>query len=226
MKALANEIVVYILGAGFSAQFGLPIMSNFLEKSKDMYALRNSRDFKGGNIDFFGEVYQEIDKLRRCKDFYASDMTNIEEILSLFEMGKMLGVQSKQQIDFQNFISKVIKYYTPSELGASEINFSSLQKFIKNLFRVESISEYGRTYYDSELPFYSILTFNYDMLLENALANDRRKNAEIYMAKFIEEKNFSDGNLPYIKLHGVVSNPQTIVTPTWRKAFGDNEASN
>lgn len=35
------ENVVYILGAGFSAQFGLPIMSNFLEKSKDMYALKD-----------------------------------------------------------------------------------------------------------------------------------------------------------------------------------------
>ena len=67
MKATANEKVVYILGAGFSAQFGLPVMSNFLEKSKDMYAIRNSGGINGVNIDFFGDVYQEIDKLRRCK---------------------------------------------------------------------------------------------------------------------------------------------------------------
>ena len=226
MKALANEKVVYILGAGFSAQFGLPVMSNFLEKSKDMYALRNSRDFKGGNIDFFGEVYQEIDKLRRCKDFYASDMTNIEEILSLFEMGKMLGVQSKQQIDFQNFISKVIKYYTPSEFGTSGINFFSLQNFIKNLFRVKCVTEYGKTCYNSEQPFYSVLTFNYDMLLENALSNYMRKNSDGYIAQFVEKNDFTNGNLPYIKLHGAVSDPQTIVTPTWRKTFEDNESSN
>ena len=69
MKALANEKVVYILGAGFSAQFGLPVMSNFLEKSKDMYTLRRSKFFKGNDIEFFGSVYDEIDKLRRCKDF-------------------------------------------------------------------------------------------------------------------------------------------------------------
>ena len=31
------ERVVYLLGAGFSAPLGLPVMSNFLEKSKYMY---------------------------------------------------------------------------------------------------------------------------------------------------------------------------------------------
>lgn len=31
------EKVVYILGAGFSAPLGLPVMSNFLVKSKDLY---------------------------------------------------------------------------------------------------------------------------------------------------------------------------------------------
>jgi len=31
------EKVVYLLGAGFSAPLGLPVMSNFLEKSKDIY---------------------------------------------------------------------------------------------------------------------------------------------------------------------------------------------
>ena len=226
MKALANEKVVYILGAGFSAQFGLPVMSNFLEKSKDMYALKGSPNLKGINVDFFNDVYLEIDKLRRCKDFYASDMTNIEEILSLFEMGQMLGVESKQQIDFQNFIAEVIKYHTPPKFGESGIDITLLQKFIKNLFRVESISRYGTTHYNSELPFYSILTFNYDMLLENALSNYMQVNSERYSAQFIEEKNSSNGKLPYIKLHGVVSHPQTIVTPTWKKAFGNNEASN
>jgi len=30
--------VVYFLGAGFSAPLGLPVTSNFIVKSKDMYA--------------------------------------------------------------------------------------------------------------------------------------------------------------------------------------------
>ena len=34
---------VYIVGAGFSAPLGLPVMSNFLMKSKDMYPLDPER---------------------------------------------------------------------------------------------------------------------------------------------------------------------------------------
>lgn len=225
MKALANEKVVYILGAGFSAQFGLPVMSNFLEKSKDMYALKGSTNLRGTDVDFFNDVYLEIDKLRRCKDFYASDMTNIEEILSLFEMGKMLGVESKQQIDFQKFIAAVVNFYTPSELEKSQGIYLLLQTFIKNLLRVESESEYGTIFYNSALPVYSILTFNYDMLLENVWTNYKKQNFAYRSLGFCEKNELKDGALSYIKLHGSADNAASIVTPTWRKTF-DNENDN
>jgi len=221
VKALANEKVVYILGAGFSAQFGLPVMSNFLEKSKDMYALKNLPD-----IHFFGSVYKEIDKLRRCKDFYNSDMTNIEEILSLFEMGKMLGSKSKQQIDFQKFIAEVIKYHTPSDVGASGKSFTILRGFLMKLFRITHVEKYHPIDYDNALPLYSVLTFNYDLLLENALLNLKNTLRAFGVLDFSQGSVASDGCLPYIKLHGTASDPQTIVTPTWKKAFGDGEASN
>ena len=230
MKAVANEKVVYILGAGFSAQFGLPVMSNFLEKSKDMYALKNSNHGSAiSDIDFFQSVYDEIDKLRRCKDFYDSDMTNIEEILSLFEMGKMLGSESKQQIDFQKFIARVINYHTPSVMEFKDRatdTLSNLRNFITKLFRINGISGLGSIIYDDELPLYSVLTFNYDLLLENALDNYKQQNVEYQQIDFSGTDVFVPGRLPYIKLHGTASYPHTIVTPTWKKAFGDREASN
>ena len=230
MKALANEKVVYILGAGFSAQFGLPVMSNFLEKSKDMYALKNSNHGNSiPDIDFFDSVYSEIDKLRRCKDFYDSDMTNIEEILSLFEMGKMLGSKSKQQINFQNFIAKVINHHTPSKLdfkypGGDPL--PNLQNFIAKLFRINGTTELDSIIYDDKLPLYSVLTFNYDLLLENALDSYKQQHFEYQQIGFSGTDVFAPGRLPYIKLHGTASDPQTIVTPTWKKAFGDRETSN
>lgn len=225
MKATAKEKVVYILGAGFSAQFGLPVMSNFLEKSKDMYAIRNSQGFKDVNIDFFEDVYKEIDKLRRCKDFYASDMTNIEEILSLFEMGKMLGGELEQQINFQKFIATVVNFYTPSEFNKTRGEYLLLQKFIKNLLRVESKSEVMSFFYNADLPIYSILTFNYDMLLENAWTNYKKQYPVYYHLGFIDKNELKDGALPYIKLHGSSNNETSIVTPTWRKTF-DNGSDN
>ena len=225
MRAIANEHVVYILGAGFSAEFGLPVMSNFLEKSKDMYTSRNSTGNAVPNIDFFGSVYDEIDKLRRCKDFYESDMTNIEEILSLFEMGRMLGEESKKQIDFQKFIAEVIKYYTPPRISAPETNFCTLQQFILKLFRIKGVTEWGSTVFDSELPFYSILTFNYDTLLENALSRYQRTHSDYQSLQFSKFNNIVDSQISYIKLHGTASDPQTIVTPTWKKAWKDKDDS-
>lgn len=226
MKALANEKVVYILGAGFSAQFGLPVMSNFLEKSKDMYALKEALLNKEINVNFFGDVYQEIDKLRRCKDFYASDMTNIEEILSLFEMGKMLGSQSKQQINFQKFIAEVINYHTANinDIDDNEIKFKGLFSFLLHIFSRTKIEDYVP---NMSLPNYSILTFNYDHLLENVLLYCIRKKRNAYMQlQLIENEEAKDkDHVSYIKLHGDASKPQTIVTPTWKKAF-DNEENN
>ena len=226
MEAASNEKVVYILGAGFSAQFGLPVMSNFLEKSKDMYALRTFR-FKDGEIDFFASVYNEIDTLRRCKDFYASDMTNIEEILSLFEMGKMLGSESKQQIDFQNFIAEVIKYYTPTleKMNECSQKFQAINSFILHIFSRAQENSFSA---DSELPEYSVLTFNYDRLLENILENCRiTKPGSYSYLKFLYDSLPEDrDHIPLIKLHGDVDAPQTIVTPTWKKAFEDSQAKN
>ena len=218
MKATKNENVVYILGAGFSAQFGLPVMNNFLEKSKDMYAIKDELKYRiQTDIDFFKNVYSEIDKLRRCKDFYEADMTNIEEILSLFDMGKILGSESKSTLDFKKFISAVIKYYTPTEYRIGTYN--DFEMFVEKLFRITK--KHDPPYADHTLPHYSILSFNYDLLLESLLEcfNKKYFGRQVlrYTTKLSEEPPREEVFLPYIKLHGTVDDPETIVPPTWHK---------
>ncbi len=66
--------VVYITGAGFSAPLGLPVMSNFLLKAKDMYAV-NSKKYA-----HFQEVFEQLDGMARIKHYFSSDLFNIEEI--------------------------------------------------------------------------------------------------------------------------------------------------
>ncbi|MFC1717334.1 hypothetical protein ACFL6S_26985 [Candidatus Poribacteria bacterium] len=53
------EKVVYILGAGFSAPFGLPLMRNFYRMSKDMY----ERDPQGREL--FADVFKEMDRITK-----------------------------------------------------------------------------------------------------------------------------------------------------------------
>ena len=57
------EHVVYILGAGFSAPHGLPVMSNFIEKSKDLYTKDEQK------YQHFSDIYQLFDKISNVLKF-------------------------------------------------------------------------------------------------------------------------------------------------------------
>jgi hypothetical protein len=98
--------VVYFLGAGFSAPLGLPVIRNFLVKSKDMYAQDSER------YAHFSEVFRTIKELSIIKNYYRADLFNIEEILSILDMGEHLEGR-KLGDTFTRYITDVIEYYTP-----------------------------------------------------------------------------------------------------------------
>ncbi len=79
------ENVVYLLGAGFSAPLGLPLMGNFLVKAKDMY-WQHPDQFR-----HFSKVLDTIQKMHVCKSYFESDLSNIEEVLSIPEMQAIIG---------------------------------------------------------------------------------------------------------------------------------------
>ena len=80
------ERVVYLLGAGFSAPLGLPVMSNFLMKSKDMYSEDPDR------YSHFKKVFDRIREMSVCKNYYKADLFNIEEVLSILEISGSSGL--------------------------------------------------------------------------------------------------------------------------------------
>ncbi|MDI6784013.1 MAG: hypothetical protein QME64_07980 [bacterium] len=63
------ERVVYFLGAGFSAPLGLPVMSNFLMLSKDMF-------FKDDKYKYFDEVFKTIKEMAVIKNYFDADLFN------------------------------------------------------------------------------------------------------------------------------------------------------
>ena len=71
------ERVVYLLGAGFSAPLGLPVMNDVLVKSRDLYF--SNREM----YPHFDEVFQMIAQLSVTKNYFETDLFNIEEILSI-----------------------------------------------------------------------------------------------------------------------------------------------
>src|SRR4051812_9097662 len=100
------EKVVYLLGAGFSAPLGLPLMSNFLVRSKDAFAADPDK------YAHFQEVFKTIDGMHVCKSYFDADLWNIEEVLSILEMREGLAASSVAR-SFTKYIIDVIQHYTP-----------------------------------------------------------------------------------------------------------------
>ncbi len=238
-----TDRVVYVLGAGFSAPLGLPVMSNFLMKSKDMYF----SDPEG--FGYFKEVFDAIATMSVSKNYYDANLFNIEEILSIAEMQELVG-GGRIRRNFEKYIVDVIDHFTPSvrDRGESldsgnwrEHLFSGgpLQAeygyFVGNLLGLEferPPNSAGGAFY-KKLPHpttsYSVITLNYDMVLESYAGYVERNHARRYAN---EEENlaFRLGPEPtpigkrgvsLAKLHGSVDTG-VIVPPTWNKALNQD----
>src|SRR6266566_3781169 len=100
-----SEHVVYLLGAGFSAPLGLPVMANFVTKSKDQFEAEREK-YKN-----FKDVFDPFDNLAKVKSFYRSDLSNIEEVLSILAIGDFREGVDKRS--FIMYLADVIGYHTP-----------------------------------------------------------------------------------------------------------------
>lgn len=112
------ERVVYLLGAGFSAPLGIPVMSDFLSKSKDMHSLEPTK------YQHFQEVFKTIKDMSVAKNYFNADLFNIEEILSILEMKDYLNSSGNSDM-FKKYIADVIKYYTPNPEDVDASKFTS-----------------------------------------------------------------------------------------------------
>ncbi len=233
--------IVYILGAGFSAPFSIPITSEFLDRAKDLFQEKEK-------YSHFKEVIEIIDKYYVTKKWYKIDLDNIEDLLSMMEMKRNLE-NTDDNSTFKKFIIDVINAYTPNygkdRIGEviaypnrrwDEFLFefdtpqrNNLLKFVSALFNVKYLmnekpilNEKNNTdtyNIKSELVekplICNLITLNYDIILENALT---------YLNSFtgidMEFTETCDGEINYdkvylAKLHGGVNTE--VVPPTWNK---------
>jgi len=231
--------VVYFLGAGFSAPLGLPVMTNFLIKSKDMYFSNPSR-FK-----HFESVFEVITKMSVSKNYFETDLFNIEEILSILEMRQQIDGPDKRDT-FVKYLIDVVEHFTPAvELRKDELpgnwhNYvfasptqQSYGYFVASLLNLtldisNHLDKAGPTpkqftalkikRESAPTTSYSIITLNYDLVIENFAEyfGDNREGEEF---KFILDEDAELANMPFLsKLHGSVHSKQ-IVPPTWNKAL-------
>ncbi|MGZ5545787.1 MAG: hypothetical protein ACXWIU_14045 [Limisphaerales bacterium] len=226
------EKIVYILGAGFSAPLGLPVMSNFLVKAKDLLRENPTR------YSYFKGVLGTIDKMHVCLSFYDADLLNIEEVLSIMEMQSSVGEGTKRR--FKEFITDVIEASTPPlpfqrlKLNGQQWHSNNFVNdghwawnryvgFVSLLFglRFKVAGNYiDATPQPSES--YSIITLNHDLVIEtstnylnSAFSLDQHLQVKTDFTDE-KEKKICTCELPYVKLHGCVQSGD-IIPPTWNK---------
>ncbi len=232
--------VVYVLGAGFSAPLNIPVMGNFIQKSKDMI------DAEPENYSHFLEIIDEVDKLSKAKNYYHTDLFNIEEVLSILEMAKIIENQSSlfanmlgdPTLQLLKYLEDVIKYYTPTFLpykGGLPSNYHELMfgksnsykyycYFMAALFQlkfnrhVDGKRDGEFTYIQNREYEYSIVSLNYDCVLEIIATHfDKHSDEEISFLRNDSPNSMYNSLKPQlIKIHGSVDT-EILVPPTWNK---------
>ena len=90
---------VFILGAGASCEYGPPLISNFLERSKLLNDNTEATEYK----KHYKVVNQAIANLQNVNSKSFINIYNIEEVFSAFEMGRIInklpGISSKEEIE-------------------------------------------------------------------------------------------------------------------------------
>lgn len=216
------EKITYLIGAGFSAPLGLPVMSNFLNMSKDLYS-------GDEELKWFGEVFQLIKELSVAKNYYNTDLFNIEEIISILEMESFLGGRPLDKV-FSSYIIETISRYTPgfavSPVAASNwydhffrgkgMNFLPFFMHIARA-RLSTVKEGREKTIADEDARYSIISLNYDMVVENYI-NALNSCEFVGEGVGLEKQKYDPGwsNIHLAKLHGSLDEG-VIVPPTWAK---------
>lgn len=235
------ERVVYLLGAGFSAPFGLPVMRNFLYKAKDLYAAQTEQ------YEHFHQVFDKLDRMSATKTYFSADLLNIEEILSILEMERQVGGDESMTEAFERLIADVVKYHTP-ELRVDHESFINNPRaavfgrepwhqygwFVVGLLgktlrfeeretrsstgRPLGIEPQGRLQASKHAAEHSIITLNYDRILEQIADRVQEFNDPSESIRFQVRPGPMTGAAGPIlcKLHGSVGS--SIVPPTWNKA--------
>lgn len=235
--SIIMENIVYILGAGFSAPLGLPVMSNFWEKSKSM----PRKDL--GKYEYFNDIIGAMDETKRVQSYFEYVDWNIEEVLSILEFTHFFEQDAKLN-QFKKYIIDVLDYYTPKLASPQKLVLNSLWysqlfgvenvhtyfgHFVANLFNLsvsaQNIDNFGRKI--PEMKWYqrkgqnyrySIISLNYDMVLENIVDYINRisnRSVKLEFSKYYDNNGF---NPVLIKLHGSADSGE-IILPTFNKGL-------
>ena len=229
--------VVYILGAGFSAPLGIPTIGQFLPRAKDLLQEHPSK------FAYFKDIFSTIQTLQVANNFYSTNTDNIEDLLTLLDFRNAISdrndpTQVHDETLVKRFISDVITgSMTPMKVDKASQRWDSLLfwdrpwtdygPFVSALLGYEfarsaliadqapKLSDYTCSVVDEPSTSYSVISLNYDRVLEDAEKSINHLHKQ--KRHFVPTSSDSRGT-PLVKLHGSLGTGD-IVPPLWNKTL-------
>lgn len=215
-------------------------MANFLAKAKDLYFDDQER------YAHFQDVFRKIGEFSVAKNYFETDLFNLEEVFSILEMARHLG-HKRSSTQFSSFLSDVVTQYTPGlkehSGGLGDTNWHSLLfgaepldrdygNFVGALHNLRIGRDSDRGNRNAPGPFrlarsvrpaarYSVVTLNYDLVLERySPFLQALLDTESDILRFGDVSGTPEtdyGERPVlVKLHGSAGS-DSLVPPTWNK---------
>lgn len=159
--------VVFILGAGASRECGAPLMNDFLDTARDLWAANKVRDKE----EHFQRVFHTISGLQSVHSKARLDVTNLESIFTTFELGRVIqrmpGINGVQEIDAAIASLKTVIVETleqTMDFPLSGRTYDAPKPYGEFASLIKKLREDARP-----TKSISVITFNYDLAADIAL---------------------------------------------------------
>jgi hypothetical protein len=202
LPELNNDKNVYLLGAGFSKEVGLPLQDDFLLVAKEVF-FKNPTLFR-----HFEKVFEYQDKLTKMKKYLNYHLLNLEHLFNLIEMDVFYSDNvelAEIKNDFTRLVCDVLIDKTPCPFSHDQSgHLRSDSKFQPYLSFISLLIKDDR--HHVLLHKDTIISFNYDLVLEGA--------ACIYNWKRSENERYARRRVPNaIKFNTIFGKTNITVAP-------------
>ena len=211
---------VYILGAGFSKDAGAPLVHDFLDRAREFF------DDPDSALDLqerqqFEQVFKFKREIAKAREKFRIDLDNVEQLFGLVEMSQRLGSVSPATRDATVYlIAKTLQLALANSSQRPQVGMSLMPGYAAQasfLGYVRRGASGGDTFdtdiythfalllsgkYDDQKKSNTVITFNYDLVLDDALTRvDAKPGYELADAVY-DELNDNNTVVPLLKLHG------------------------
>ena len=227
MESSPHDRNVFILGAGFSAQAGAPLLDDFLDKSRE-FKDDPSFGLEADERQRFEDVFKFRREMAQSRDKVRIDLDNIEELFGLVELSRRLGRNNEKTRDATVYlIAKTLELAVKAPgNGRREVVFNVKPEHNEE-FRVANQHgrfKVGNAVFGADIYEYfaalacglldvpprratratAFITFNYDLVLDRALQRlqiqpDYQLTASSPQTSGLPQ---SGPTCPVLKLHG------------------------